>query len=93
MPFTPYHFGPGILAKSIAPSYFSFVAFVGTQVAIDLESLYNLLRHEWPVHRFFHSLAGAVLAGSGVAIVIGVAGRLALPRLARVLPRYHGRLS
>jgi hypothetical protein len=61
MPFTPFHFGPGALVKAAAPKYFSFTVFVFSQVLIDLESLYFLLGDEWPVHRFFHSYAGASL--------------------------------
>jgi len=38
MPFTPFHFGPGLAVKSLAGNYFSFLLFAFTQVVIDLES-------------------------------------------------------
>ena len=72
MPFTPFHFGPGLLFKSISPARFSLATFVTTQVLIDCETLYFLVAREWPVHRFFHSLAGSLLVGlivSGIAIL------------------------
>ena len=57
MPFTPLHFGPGLLLKAAAPRHVSFTAFVASQVLIDLESLYNILRGAWPVHRELHTFA------------------------------------
>jgi hypothetical protein len=35
MPFTPFHFGPGALLKSIFPRSVSLSAFVASQVLID----------------------------------------------------------
>ena len=72
MPFTPFHFGPGFLFKSIGPASFSLSAFVATQVLIDFETLYFLSQRVWPVHRFLHSIPGSLLAGfvvAGVALV------------------------
>lgn len=61
MPFTPYHFGPGLLTKSIFNERFSFVAFVISQIMIDLESLYYLLQDTQFVHRFLHTYIGATI--------------------------------
>ena len=61
MPFTPYHFGPGLAVKAAAPRYFSLSVFVFSQVLIDLEPLYFMLTGEWPVHRFFHTCLGATV--------------------------------
>jgi hypothetical protein len=61
MPFTPFHFGPGALIKACAPRHVSFTVFAFTQVLIDVEPLYFMLRGEYPVHRFFHSYLGATL--------------------------------
>jgi len=72
LPFTPFHFGPGLLFKSISPTKFSLAAFVTTQVLIDFETLYFLVAREWPVHRFFHSIPGSLLVGlivSGIAVL------------------------
>lgn len=81
MPVTPFHFGPGLLLKALAPRHISFSAFVASQVVIDVESGYHLLRGNWPVHRTLHTLPVATLAGllSGL-LVWGVAHVLALER-------------
>ena len=80
MPFTPFHFGPGLLLKSVSPRHFSFSTFVATQVVIDCESLYYLAQNVYPVHRTLHTLVGATAAGLGTsAILIGgkrIANRL-----------------
>jgi hypothetical protein len=61
MPFTPFHFGPGLAVKAAAPRYFSFSVFVFSQLLIDIEPLYYLLRGEAPLHRFFHTYPGAAV--------------------------------
>lgn len=71
MPFTPFHFGPGLATKMIAPSYFSFMIFVFSQVLIDLEPLYFIVKSELPVHRFFHTYLGATV----IAVVSYIIGR------------------
>lgn len=84
MPFTPFHFGPGLLVKGLAPRRFSWAAFVAAQVLIDCETLYYILRHEYPLHRELHTFAGAASAGLGTALILlglrrlapGLAGRL-----------------
>lgn len=61
MPITPFHFGLGLAVKSVALRHFSLVLFIAIQVVIDLESLYNLIRERYPVHRFLHTFVGATL--------------------------------
>lgn len=61
MPFTPFHLGPGALIKACAPRQVSFTVFACTQVLIDVEPLWFMLRGEYPIHRFFHSYTGATL--------------------------------
>jgi membrane-bound metal-dependent hydrolase YbcI (DUF457 family) len=75
MPFTPFHFGPGVLLKALGPRWISLTAFVASQVAIDLESGYHLFRGDWPVHRIAHTLPVATLVGIVVAILIYLIGR------------------
>ena len=70
MPFTPFHFGPGLAVKAAAPRYFSFSVFVFSQVLIDIEPLYYLLNEEAPVHRFFHTYLGATVIAA-VSYLIG----------------------
>ena len=72
MPFTPYHFGPGVLAKSLTPRRFSITAHVASQVAIDCETLYHILNHTKPDHRFFHTMVGASLVGMSVAVGLAI---------------------
>jgi len=73
MPFTPIHFGPGVLVKAVAPGQFSFTAFVLANVVIDLEPLYHIVRGNSPLHGPMHSLIGAttagVLAGVGLSLL------------------------
>src|SRR5437867_12379632 len=81
MPATPFHFGPGLLGKAVVTRYFSFTSFAITQVVIDVETAYHLVRNEWPLHRAFHTM----LLGTAVGVVVGVlwhvVGRLAYRRL------------
>jgi hypothetical protein len=63
MPFTPYHFGPGIAMKAAGPAGFSFTIFCCSQFVIDLEPGYLLWTQQAPVHRFFHTFVGATLVG------------------------------
>ncbi len=90
MPFTPIHFGPGLLLKSLVPSRFSFTAFVLANVLVDLEPLYHMLRGDFPLHGPLHSLVAATtagaIAGAGVSALAKVSNavleeRDPLPRL------------
>jgi membrane-bound metal-dependent hydrolase YbcI (DUF457 family) len=97
MPFTPFHFGPAILLKALAPRHVSLLAFALSQVAIDIESGYHLLREEWPVHRLMHTLPVATGAGVAVGTVVWLVGRRMAPARraeiqaeVRALPAYAG---
>jgi len=81
MPFTPYHFGPGLFVKGLAARWFSWIAFVAVQVVIDCETLYYLERREYPIHRTLHTFLGGTLAGLAVAGVL-LAGGWLVSRLA-----------
>ena len=80
MPFTPFHAGPGLLLKGAAPRAVSHAAFMATQVAVDLEPLWFILRGEYPVHRWTHTFA----VGGAIGLIVGVV-RHALAR------RWNGR--
>ena len=69
MPFTPYHMGPGMLLKAAAPDRFSIVVFGLTQVAIDMEALWYLIRWDLPIHRFWHTYLGATVVFAVFALV------------------------
>lgn len=64
MPFTPFHVGPGAALHALAPRRLSFLAFCAANVLIDVEPLYYMLTHQHPLHRFFHTFAGALLVAS-----------------------------
>lgn len=63
MPFTPYHFGAGALAKSIAPRHVSFTAFAVSNVLIDVEPLVRMLGllDDTILHGPTHTFPGAVV--------------------------------
>lgn len=67
MPFTPLHFGPGFLLKSVTGAWFSFTVFCFAQVLIDLEPAWYMLAGDDHIHRFLHTYAGATLAGIAAA--------------------------
>ncbi|HBB87763.1 MAG TPA: hypothetical protein DC047_09130 [Blastocatellia bacterium] len=77
MPFTPYHFGPGLLVKGIAARWYSWTAFVATQIVIDCETLYYLSRREYPLHRTLHTFVGATIVGVATAVTLMAAKWLA----------------
>jgi membrane-bound metal-dependent hydrolase YbcI (DUF457 family) len=75
VPFTPIHFGPGLLLKSAAPRHISLAAFATTQVAVDLEPLYFMMRGEYPVHRALHTVWGGGAVGLAVGLSLWVIAR------------------
>jgi len=78
VPVTPFHFGPGVLFHAVAPRKISFIAFVAANCITDIESVYNVLRGNFPVHRFLHTFVGAALVAA-----MTVALFMAMRRLAR----------
>lgn len=77
MPITPFHFGPGLLVRSLAPEGFSMSMFVLTNVAIDLEPVAWYLLTGDPVHGILHTWLGATL----LAIACAYWGRRSCERL------------
>ncbi|WP_145178914.1 DUF4184 family protein [Gimesia aquarii] len=63
MPFTPFHFCPGLLAKAFSPRYFWLTSFVLANVLIDLEVLYYLSKNDPPIHRYLHTYLGGIFMG------------------------------
>jgi membrane-bound metal-dependent hydrolase YbcI (DUF457 family) len=62
MPVTPFHFGAGLAAKAAAPQRFGLLAFCAANAIMDVEPLYYALTRQDPLHRFFHTLLGALIA-------------------------------
>ena len=85
MPITPFHFGPGAAIHALAPKQVSFLAFCASNVLIDVEPLYFMLTHQYPVHRFLHTFIGAsLIVILTVALFVGArafAQRIWLPNL------------
>ena len=87
MPVTPFHAGFGMLLNATAPRRFSFLIFCGTQVAIDFESGYDLLRGEWPAHRVLHTFLGATLLCVPLSLIL----RNVIPRVLTIIRKFDGR--
>ena len=68
MPFTPFHFGPGMLIKGLIPKHFSLSTFALANVAMDVEPLYHLLRGDAQLHGASHTLIGATCIGTITAL-------------------------
>lgn len=68
MPVTPFHVGPAVLVKAVAPRWFSLGVFALVQVVIDIEPVWNILRGRYPVHAHLHTLVGATLVGLAAAL-------------------------
>jgi hypothetical protein len=79
MPATPFHLGPGVLLKAVAPQQFSMAAYTLAQVAIDVEPAYYILRHQLPVHRDAHTF----LLGGMIGVLSGLIVSRVGPRLVR----------
>ena len=69
MPYTPFHVGPGMLVKAAMPRHFSIIVFGLTQIALDLEVLRHMMRHEYPWHTFWHTFLGATLIATIMAVI------------------------
>jgi membrane-bound metal-dependent hydrolase YbcI (DUF457 family) len=81
MAATPFHFGLGLLIKAAAPRQFSMAAYSLTQVVIDIESGYYLLRDEYPVHRDMHTFLVGGLIGLLCGMLVSRTGAwIARPR-------------
>lgn len=69
MPFTPFHLGPGAAFKAIGGKHFSFMVFGGAQVLMDIEPLVRILRGDFVLHGYTHTIAGALLIGIVAALI------------------------
>ncbi len=81
MPFTPYHLGPGILAKALLRGSFSLVIFGWTQILMDLQPLIVLLTGRGELHGFTHTYLGATL----IALFAALTGKLIIDRAGAAL--------
>ena len=70
MPFTPFHMGPALLAKSVSPRHFSLPVFALTQIGIDLEVLVGyFVIGNFSNHTVLHTMGGATLV-AGLTLLL-----------------------
>jgi hypothetical protein len=68
---TPFHLGPGLLLKALAPrSCFSLSVFGFVQVVLDAEVVTALVRSRFPLHGALHTYVGAS-AAAVAGVIIG----------------------
>lgn len=62
MPFTPYHFGPGLFIGLLFLSFIDFPTFLIASVIVDIEPFLVLFFNlNYPLHGFFHSFLGGTI--------------------------------
>jgi len=86
MPFTPFHFGPGLLIKAVIPKHFSLSTFALANVAMDVEPLFHLLRGDMQLHGATHTFIGAGL----IAVATAVWGSRAICHAGQMYERWRG---
>ena len=70
MPFTPYHFGPGLLLGMLLFPFIDISTMIVASVILDLEPLAVILFNlQLPLHGFFHTYLGSTI----VAIILSLA--------------------
>lgn len=63
MPFTPYHFGPGLFIGLLFLSFLDFPTFLIASAIVDVEPLLVIVFNlDYPLHGFFHSFLGGTIA-------------------------------
>jgi len=71
MPFTPFHFGPGLLLGLLLLSFIDFPTFLVANVIVDVEPFLVLTFDlDYPLHGFFHSFLGGTLVAFLLAIIM-----------------------
>jgi len=61
MPFTGYHFGPSGFLGLLFRKWLDLPVFVLANLVVDIEVLYF---HDWPVHRYEHTLLLGAVVGA-----------------------------
>ena len=72
MPFTPLHFGHGLIVKAAVPGQFSLTAYTLANIAVDLEPLCHIVRRDYPLHGPVHTLPLATLTGLLVGVAVSL---------------------
>jgi membrane-bound metal-dependent hydrolase YbcI (DUF457 family) len=71
MPFTPYHFGPGLFLGVVLFSFLDFSTIMIASVILDIEPLVVIMFHlPYAAHGFFHTYLGATFVACLLSLVI-----------------------
>jgi membrane-bound metal-dependent hydrolase YbcI (DUF457 family) len=71
MPFTPFHFGPGLLLGILLFPFIDFGTLIIASVILDIEPLVVIVFGlPLPLHGFFHTYLGATIASIVLAACI-----------------------
>ena len=71
MPFTPYHFGPGLLLGVVLFPFLDFSTVMVACVILDIEPLAVIIFNlPFAAHGFFHSYLGATIVACTLSAVI-----------------------
>jgi hypothetical protein len=84
MPLPYHHLAAGLGLHALAPRQVSFLAFSVANIAIDLETVFNLATGGYPVHAEAHTYLG------GLALAGAMAGLSAAARRVHRLPDFFG---
>ncbi len=80
MPFTPFHFGPGLLISLTFLSFIDIPTFLIASVIIDIEPFLVLIFHlNYPLHGFFHSFLGGFIVAALLSMVMSKIRRYFTP--------------
>jgi len=70
MPFTPFHFGPGLLISLTFLSFIDILTFLIASVIIDIEPFLVLVFDlNYPLHGFLHSFLGGTFIAIPLAVI------------------------
>ncbi|MBY9016343.1 MAG: hypothetical protein KGD68_11670 [Candidatus Lokiarchaeota archaeon] len=82
MPFTPFHFGPGLLISLTFLSFIDIPTFLIASVIIDVEPFLVLVfQLNYPLHGFFHSFLGGFIVAVLLTMVMSKIRRYFNPLL------------
>lgn len=71
MPFTPFHFGPGLLFGLLLLRYIDFPTFLVANIIVDSEPFLVLtLNLHYPLHGFFHSFLGGMFVAFLLVVIM-----------------------
>ena len=82
MPFTPFHFGPGLLISLTFLSFIDIPTFLIASVIVDIEPFLVLIfALNYPLHGFFHSFLGGFIVAVLLSMVMSKIRRYFTPLL------------